>query len=107
MLRLIDEPLDDRFAADRQRALWAKGPSQDQISRQQGVVASLNKRVADSEQLLARLSTMDARTQEERAAGEPPHPPWSRRLALMQEIKVLREELAVEKRLLSDFEKKR
>jgi hypothetical protein len=107
IIRLVDAPLDERYAAEHRRAAWEQGGTLDDITDQQAAVDAAEKRLSDSERLLDTLEMTDARTAAERAAGEPPHPPWAKVYALKARISELREDVALERRLLKDLKHKR
>lgn len=105
IIRLIDAPLEDRYAVEHQEFLWAQGGSKDEIAKQQQMIDSLEKQIADGEALAESLLSVDARTRAERDGGEPPHPPWARINDVETKNKALREELWIQKRLLKDLQK--
>jgi hypothetical protein len=76
------------------------------VETQADAVAALERRKNELERRLSEMSTTDARTQLERGAGEPPHPPWAKMTEVKKQIKVLEEEIAVENRLLQGMKKR-
>jgi hypothetical protein len=106
VLHLIDAPLDERLHAERQRSVWKRGPSEAEVDAQQDTVAAIERRKSELERRLSELSRTDARTQIERDAGEPPHPPWAKMAEVKKQIKTLEEEMYVEKRLLQGMKKR-
>lgn len=106
IIDLIDAPLEDRLAAERQRFIWQKGPAVTEVAGQQSKVDSLRRRVAELQNHVKELHEVDARTAEEIAAHEPPHAPWSRIATLQRNLQQLRDDLAIETQLLNDMKRK-
>ncbi len=108
VMNLIDAPLDERLHAERQRSVWKRGPSEAEVGAQQDTVAALERRKNELERRLAEMRLTDARTQPERDAGEPPHPPWAKMAEVTAQIKALEEEVEVYvgKRLLHGMKKR-
>jgi RHS repeat-associated protein len=84
---------------------WAKEELQKEDREQKAIVSRLHTRLDTLRVELSVLTESDARTPEEKRAGEPPHPPWSRINALKEEIKSLEEEISVETRISKDLSK--
>jgi hypothetical protein len=84
---------------------WAKGVLKEEVADQEATVGALERRRDALKQRISKLEEMDARTREERDAGEPPHPPWAQLHKAKEELKSLEDELGVEKRILRDLEK--
>jgi hypothetical protein len=97
----IDAPLEDRYDAARQRYVWSQPASKQEVAGQKATVDALEARLAD-----LRKQLEEAGKSLYRGDKEPPHPDWSAKWRIEQEIKALREEIWVEKRMLDDFEKK-
>ena len=106
VLHLIDAPLDERLHAERQRSAWRRGPSQADVDAQQENLASLERRKTALETQLSQLAGTDARTQVERDAGEPPHPPWSKMWEVKKQIRAIEEQVKLERRLLQGMGKR-
>lgn len=82
-------------AADANRATI-----QGQIAEYEKKVAALQSQKVRLAAQLERLARTDARSDVERAGGEPPHPPYARMSEVQAELGRVREDLALEKRLL-------
>ena len=106
VIRLIGVPLDGPASAERQRELWKQPASQMELSTQRTQVRTLQTRIVELEERLKVLHHRDARTADERAGGEPPHPPWAEIAEVKRTVASLREDLGVEKRILKDLEKR-
>ena len=107
MVAAAEAPLTDEMLADRQRLAWSQGPSTEDVENQRATVTSLEDRIKELEQQLEEMSDMDARTQEERDAHEPPHPPYVQMDQVRQELKRTREDLSVERQLLKADEREK
>jgi hypothetical protein len=103
--KLIDAPLADKELVARQEHQWTLGGTDAEIARQRAIVEPLRTELRQKQQILNSLYQMDARTAEERAGGEPPHPPWARIARLKQDLADLTERLLVEDKLLKSLEK--
>jgi hypothetical protein len=103
--KLIDAPLADKELVARQEHQWTLGGTDAEIARQRAIVEPLRTELRQKQQILNSLYQMDARIAEERAGGEPPHPPWARINRLKQDLADLTERLLVEDKLLKSLEK--
>jgi hypothetical protein len=102
---LIDAPLDDKSAIAWQEHQWTLGGTDTEITQQKAVVDGLRASLDQAQNEKTALLGVDARTDEERAGGEPPHPPWARINKLSTDIAKIREELSSEDRFLKSLQK--
>lgn len=105
-VRRIDAPLTDQQSGDRQRYLWSQPASDAELGAYRSRITALEREIAALEQQVATLQRTDARNAEERAGGEPPHPPWARINQEVEEIARLKDDLVVERLMLRDAERK-
>jgi Domain of unknown function (DUF4157) len=103
--KLIDAPLSDKDAVAQQEYLWTLGGTPTEIAKQRAVVESLRSRLANDKQLVTSLLTVDARSADELAGHEPPHPPWARIHQLKEEIAQLTATLREEESLLRSLDR--
>ena len=66
-----------------------------------GLRAHLDRAQKERSSLLG----VDARTDEERVGGEPPHPPWAKINKLDRDITIIREEVSNEDKFLKSLQK--
>jgi hypothetical protein len=103
--KLIDAPLSDKDAVAQQEYRWTLGGTPTEIAKQRAVVESLRAQLADDKQLATSLLTVDARSADELAGHEPPHPPWARINQLKEEIAKLTATLREEESLLKSLDR--
>ena len=84
---------------------WTLGGTDTEITQQKAVVDGLRASLDQAQTEKTALLGVDARTDEERAGGEPPHPPWAKINKLSTDIAKIREELSSEDRFLKSFQK--
>lgn len=102
---LIDAPLDDKSAIAWQEHQWTLGGTDTEITQQKAVVDGLRASLDQAQKEKTALLGVDARTDEERVGGEPPHPPWARINKLSTDIAKIREELSSEDRFFKSLQK--
>ncbi|WP_415229954.1 DUF4157 domain-containing protein [Psychromonas sp.] len=97
---LIDAPLEDHLAADRQRFLWTQPASKKEVSEQRAIIDVLEINLAPLQKRLAEASRSVYRNN-----NEPAQPDWAAKRQIEREIKSIRESIRIEKKLLKDLEK--
>jgi hypothetical protein len=102
VIQRIDAPLDESLLGEQQRFIWERGPTQTELDKQQGTIEAMEYRRNELKARYEVLKNIDARTPDEIAGGEPPHPPWAKMYQMEQEIKTLNEEISIQKKILRD-----
>ena len=101
----IDEPLPEKYLADRQRYQWTQPASKAELDEETRKIETMEKELAELKGLLKTMMNTDARTPDELRGHEPPHPPWAKIAKVEERIARLKEDIDIEKRLLKDMKK--